>query len=227
MSSTPAGLHEKRIERSIQTLKGRYRALLASLPYELPAKLHCEAYLYAMNSMNMVPNKQTGPSMSPYLLVRRERPKLPLYYFGQTGIFYTQRQDSPDLRGEWGILLGQGDSPNYLRAYIPMRDGVYSKRKFIPHPEYPPEWNLLPRIRPHNQQTANRFSLPPTTPSAPSSSPLPSSLNTSLQHPITSSSSSSSSPPSPSLPTTTTTTTAAAPTSPTTTPIIIPADHPL
>jgi hypothetical protein len=38
LTSTPAGLHEKRAERYIQTLKSRKRAMLAQLSYELPSE---------------------------------------------------------------------------------------------------------------------------------------------------------------------------------------------
>ena len=48
VSPTPAGLHEKKVERYIQTIKDRKRSMLAGLSYELPAHLECEAYLDAM-----------------------------------------------------------------------------------------------------------------------------------------------------------------------------------
>lgn len=42
LTHTPADLHENRIERKIQTLKNRRRAILAGLPYELPSDLEAE-----------------------------------------------------------------------------------------------------------------------------------------------------------------------------------------
>lgn len=150
LDSTPPDLHEKRAERYIQTLKRRKAAMLASLPYELPGKLEGEAYLAAIRCMNLTPNKASG-SHSPYQLVTRKRPDLPLYYFGQTGVFNMKRQDKPDEHGEWGIFLGYGNVNGFLRAYIPHRDGVYGKRKFIPNPRYPNEWNLSIRVKPTDQ----------------------------------------------------------------------------
>jgi len=151
--STPADLLEKRCERYIQTVKAPKRSVLANLSYELPLKLEGEAYTYVINLINMTPNTVTG-HISPYQLVTGERARVPSYYFGQTGIFYSKRKDS-DVRGEWGIFLGYGASSHqYLRAYIPLRSAVYSRRKFVPNPYVPPEWNYPARLRPPEASTA-------------------------------------------------------------------------
>lgn len=39
LTSTPAGLHNKRAERYFQTFKTRRHVILATLPYQLPGKL--------------------------------------------------------------------------------------------------------------------------------------------------------------------------------------------
>ena len=144
-SGTPSGLHERRAERHIQTLKSRTRAMIAQLSYELPESLKCEAYLATIITNNRIPNKITG-TQTPYELVHGQKPPMPQFYFGQTGVFYENRKNS-ETRGEWGIFLTQGDGPNSYRAYIPTRDGIYSRRKFSPQEHVPKEWGLLPRIR--------------------------------------------------------------------------------
>jgi hypothetical protein len=62
----PAGLHEKKAERFIQTIKSRKRATLASLSYELPANLECEALMDSINWLNRLPNTSTAASQTPY-----------------------------------------------------------------------------------------------------------------------------------------------------------------
>jgi hypothetical protein len=145
MSSTPAEFHEKRAERYIQTLKSRVRAIKASLPYVLPSQLDCEAYLYGIKRMNLTPNKVSHP-LTPFQIVTNSKPFLPRFYFGQTVLFDFKRKDTPDARSEWGIFLGYGTSSNYLRAYIPTKKLVYSRRTFKPSLNYPPEWNFKTRI---------------------------------------------------------------------------------
>lgn len=145
LTTTPAGLHEKRIERAIQTLKGRRRAMLASLQYELPPQLEAESYIAATTALNSTSSSNTTP-YTPYHLVTGRKPFQPQFYFGQTGLFHARRTDKPNARAEWGIFLSYGDAPGSLRAYIPSRSGVYSHRKFIPHPAVPAEWKYKPRL---------------------------------------------------------------------------------
>ena len=75
-SSSPAGLHEKRFERHIQTIKDRRRAMLAGLSYKMPDLLECESYMNADTWINRVPNSQVG-STTPYQLVTSQKPLLP------------------------------------------------------------------------------------------------------------------------------------------------------
>jgi hypothetical protein len=143
---TPAGFHQKRAERYIQTLKARKRAILASIPYQIPEKLEAEAYFAAIQSMNTIANTVSG-TQTPYQLVTHRKTFIPEYYFGQTGIFHSLRKDTPDQRGEWGIFLSYGSaSPRYLRCYFPLRESVYSRSRFKPDIHYPSEWKLVPRL---------------------------------------------------------------------------------
>jgi len=141
-SSTPAGLHEKRIERYIQTLKKRAAAIQASLDYVVPPQLEAELYIAAAISMNSSSNTSSSP-LTPFHLVTGRKPRIPQFHFGQVGLFKGVNKDQPT---EWGIFLGYGDAPNSFRAYFPFRRGVQSRRKFLPHPVVPKEWGFAPRI---------------------------------------------------------------------------------
>ena len=145
MSSTPAGLHEKRIERYIQTIKDRRRSMLAGLPYELPGILECESYMDAINWINKVPNSQLGSTTS-HQLVTGQKPFIPRYHFGQVGLFYSPDKEE-DKRSEWGIFIAYGPSPNYYRAYLPLKKHMYSKRKFLPQSHIPDELGLPRRLK--------------------------------------------------------------------------------
>ena len=183
-STTPAGLHEKRVERYIQSIKGRKRAMLASLHYELPAELEAEAYMSAIALWNRSPNKQSG-QVTPYQIVKRRKPILPEYYFGQTGVFHLLRKkEENDRRSEWGIFIGIGEVNNYLRAYVPHRKHVFSMRKFVPNDNVPSEWNFKPRIRPRDPASRRRGTtadipniLLPTAAVMPKQSKIPSSMS--------------------------------------------------
>ncbi len=157
----PPGLHEKRIERYVQTLKRRRDAILASLSYVMPPQLEAELYSYAVNLHNRTSNKCSHP-LTPYQLVTRQRPTLPQFYFGQIGIFYNnKRQNNPHTRGDWGIFLGDAGHPKSFRAFIPPANAVYIRRKFVPHHVLPPEWNLTRRIQPHGNHPLRRVASSP------------------------------------------------------------------
>jgi len=146
LSPTPAGHHEKRAERYIQTLKGRKRAMKAALPYDLPPELDGEAYMTAIKLMNCTVNSASGTT-TPHQLVTGQRPTIPPFYFGQTGLFYARSTKNPEMRSHWGILTGFGDRNGYLRAWAPGNTTILSRMKFVPHPNYPAEWKLKPRIK--------------------------------------------------------------------------------
>ena len=62
---TPAGLHNRWVERLIQTIGTKIRVLEAGMPLKLPAKLKVETYLAAAESIAMSPNSKTGPFTTP------------------------------------------------------------------------------------------------------------------------------------------------------------------
>jgi hypothetical protein len=143
---TPAGLHNKRCERYWQTHLQRTRSIRADLPYEMPVYLNSHLAQWVVYTSNSVPNRHTA-STTPFELFTGKKPFIPLYKFGQPGIFYSPRPDS-DQKGEWGIFVGhRDDQANSLIAYMPHRKEFYSRRKFSPVDTYPAEWGLTARIR--------------------------------------------------------------------------------
>ena len=91
VTSTPAGLHEKQIERHIHTIIDRRNAMLAGLSYEWPDSLEYESYIDAITWINCVPNSQVGYT-TPYQLITGQKPFLPRYHFGQVGLFYSPHE---------------------------------------------------------------------------------------------------------------------------------------
>ena len=146
VSFTPAGLHEKRIERHMRTFLEHRRAVLCSLSYELPAELDCELCLDTLRWLNAVPNTATGPLTTPYQLFTGTKSFLPEYYFGQVGLFHSTK--SKEVRSDWGIFVGYGQSKRYLRMYMPLHKQLYSRFKFEPQQGLPLDWGFLPHIRP-------------------------------------------------------------------------------
>ncbi len=57
---TPPGLHNKRTETFIREVKEKSNAIRAGLSFDLLKKLHFELYSFTVNTINMVPNTQTG-----------------------------------------------------------------------------------------------------------------------------------------------------------------------
>ncbi len=56
----PPGLHNKRAERFIREVEEKSNAIRAGLSYDLPRKLLFELYAFMVDTINMVPNTQTG-----------------------------------------------------------------------------------------------------------------------------------------------------------------------
>lgn len=145
--AAPPDAHEKRVERYVQTLKRRRDAMLATLSYEMPAALEAEVLVQAVALLNQTSNKVSRPS-TPLQLVTGRKPFPPQFNFGQVGLFYSKKRDNPNVRAEWGIFLGHNGHPKSLRAYIPLAQAVYVRRKFVAHHHIPSVWNLRVRLRP-------------------------------------------------------------------------------
>jgi hypothetical protein len=160
LSHTPAGLHERRAERYIQTLKARCRSSLAALSYHVDSKLYSELYCHHTRLMNATPNHVTGEYHSPHILFTGSKLIVPPYFFGQAGTCIHIRTEQGIQRAEHGIYVGFGEHARYLRVYLVGRHGVYSMRKFIPFTNnmIPVEWNL--RSKENNTPTVPNTSNP-------------------------------------------------------------------
>lgn len=161
-NALPPDMHQKRMERYVQTIKRRRDAMLATLPYEIPTLLEAEALVQAVTLLNQTSNKASSPS-TPCQLVTGRRPFIPEFYFGQVGMFFVRKRDNPHVRAEWGIFLGYNGHRKSLRAYIPLSQAVYARRKFHPYHTVPSEWNLAPRLR---RQSHVSTAKPPILPAA-------------------------------------------------------------
>jgi hypothetical protein len=127
-STTPAGLHEKKSERSIQTLKYRQATIKAGLSYILPAQFESEAIMAVVDQLNFLPTTNTGTT-TPLEAFTGRKPKVPAFAFGTIGVVYHPRQDDNTLRGEIGIFLSHGQHRRYIKGFIPTRDKTYSVRQ--------------------------------------------------------------------------------------------------
>jgi hypothetical protein len=147
-STTPAGLHEKKSERSIQTLKYRLAAIKAGLSYILPSRLESEAIMAVIDQMNSLPTTNTG-TITPLQAFTGRKPHVPAFAFGTIGVVYHPRHDDKTLRGEIGIFLSHGYHRRYIKGFIPTRDKTYSVRQLTPLREQvtPPSWNFPQNIR--------------------------------------------------------------------------------
>lgn len=146
LETTPAGMHNRRCERYIQTHGKICRSIRASLPYELPSELALELVHAAARSMNSSCSS-VSRTKTPLQLVTGQRPTIPKYIFGQPGLVYSPRKDE-DRLAEWGIFIRERSEKHDYAIYFPMRRGVlYSRRKFEATTNYPKEWGLTPRIR--------------------------------------------------------------------------------
>ena len=160
ISATPAGLHCKRVERYIQTIKTRRRAMLTGLYYELPTELEAESYVDVVYWSNALPNKSTGELTSPTRLFTGVAPFMPDIPFGTHGLFYNGREDKK-RRSIWGIFLGYGEHKRYLRVFDPLTRTVRSCHKFEPmDTEVPAAWKLRPRLRSPDVQERPILRLP-------------------------------------------------------------------
>jgi len=145
MQHTPAGLNENIAERYIQTIKARFRTILASLPYELLPALEGELYMDCIKVWNSFPNTVSG-NLSPTEIVTGRKPASRPYGFGTIGVFHKKTDESVTMIG---IFCGYNeDYEQSFRVYDPTpgpkspRGTVYSARKFTPIQSAPASWGL-------------------------------------------------------------------------------------
>jgi hypothetical protein len=85
----PPGRHERRWERTWQTLLTRVRTLLVALPFVLASFLVPHLFMHVVDVYNLVPNKASGPTSTPAWLFtgRRDSVDTLAMGFGDIGIF--------------------------------------------------------------------------------------------------------------------------------------------
>ena len=144
---TPAGLHNRLVERLVQEVKQKVRTIEAGMLFVPPAQLKAETILAAIDTIAVSPNTTSGPHTCPFTMVSGLLPVLRPYPYGQVGLCYSKRLDQPDLRTEWCIYLGlESNSPGHHRVFMPQRGLIYSRRRFDPQTGYPGQWNYPPRV---------------------------------------------------------------------------------
>jgi hypothetical protein len=148
ISTTPAGLHEKKSERSIQTVKRKLAATKAALSYVLLPILEAEAYITVIRLCNIVPTTNTG-TRTPYEIFTKEKPKIPAYAFGTLAVAHHPRSDDKSIRAETGIFISHGCNISHLKFWIPTRHQMYSMRSMIPLKSQvtPTSWNYKQNVR--------------------------------------------------------------------------------
>jgi hypothetical protein len=159
---TPAGLHNKRAERYIQTFKQRRNAVKCGLSYKLPDVLEMELSIAVAQGMNDTATSVSG-KQSPTILFTGKKPVIPKHPFGQPGIFYHPSPDVKGEHGEWGIYLGLRDSQhqNNIRGYMPSRGTICSRMRFEPTTVVPKEWGFESRIPAAQKRGAKKQATPP------------------------------------------------------------------
>jgi hypothetical protein len=111
--------------------------------------LQFELYAFTVDTINMVPNTQTGKYTTPFQLMTRKRPVIGAHKFGQVGYMYMKRPELDDVRAEFGIYVGYDlNNPHNMRIYSVQRDTMYMRNKFVPQPYVPNELNLKRRVEP-------------------------------------------------------------------------------
>jgi hypothetical protein len=95
--------------------------------------------------MNMSANT-ASQQYTPHQMVYGTKPMIPTTYFGETGVTYAPERSDTTQRGEWAIMIHQIHARSY-RVFIPSRNIVVTRRKFVSNPNYPAEWKLNARIQ--------------------------------------------------------------------------------
>ena len=143
VSLTPAGLHNRFVERAIQDLLQRKRCMEADLPYMLSERLEILMMNHAAHASNRLPNERTGPTTTPYMLVTGKRAEVPPYKFGQALVAYI-RMPGKARKVEYVMFIQQLSTGHYL-CYNPMTGNILSRQQVVRSDAYPKDWNVTPR----------------------------------------------------------------------------------
>ncbi len=69
--------------------------------------LSCNTYSFTVDTINMVPNTQTGKYTTPFQLITRKRPVIGAHKFGEVRV----HEELNDVRAEFGIYCGYDVNP--------------------------------------------------------------------------------------------------------------------
>ena len=138
-SYTPAGLHNRRVERGIQDLLQRKRVAEAALPYHLDPKLEILGFQNAAMMHNIVPHVAT-PNSTPYSMMRNKQPEVPDYSFGQCVLaFIKSNGHSNNKRMEYCIFIRHEHQRDNI-VFNPSTGNLLSRHDIQLSDVYPSEW---------------------------------------------------------------------------------------
>jgi hypothetical protein len=76
--------------------------LFEQLSYDLLKKLLFEFYAFTVNTINKIPNTQTGKYTTPFQPMARKRPIIGSHKFFQVGYMYMKQPELGDVRTKRG-----------------------------------------------------------------------------------------------------------------------------
>ena len=138
ISFTAPDRHEKRTERTVDTIRSKARATQSGLLYKLPAK--CMPYLitHVCSSHNSVPNERSGSSRTPRNMVTGSKINVGISLkdpFGTLAMFkcpttdHETNEDSP--RSECGIIIGKDfQSKGAVHVYLLNSGEIVTRQKY-------------------------------------------------------------------------------------------------
>jgi len=147
--------HEAMVERSVRTIKDKTRSLIFGLPYHLPLSLYDYAIRHVASCLNMIP-RSGNPAITPNVLVTGNRVNVSTDLrasFGEVGLFRIPNAEKDDdmPRAELGIVVGRLRGNGILKVFVPSRNRVVSRYKFIKTKDYS-DLNLLLESRYNDDQ---------------------------------------------------------------------------
>ena len=139
-----AEVHERKVERTVRTIRDKSRTVTVSLKFPLPAELLPDLVEDVITSMNQTGNKASG-GPTPLTLVTGEKVDGSHFQvpFGCVGIFHVPNNDSSmEARGEFGFVIGRCIGSRALKAFVPRRrdDGTLVGRRVWRDKIHPLRW---------------------------------------------------------------------------------------
>ena len=128
-----AGTHERVVERAVKTIRGKFRAILYSLDYQLPKELYPYLFEYIVFVNNITANKILLDKLPlEALKANGFNTRYLNYEFGQLGYFHNPNAKEYTKQGEIGILIGWNDEASTVLGYLLENKQVVNRSKFVP-----------------------------------------------------------------------------------------------